>query len=83
MFPNFDEALARFRIFLNDCDFPRENLWIGPSDVVMIGKKTLYVKLPVSDSDSVGARRRYELGAAQKLGVQLLAVCDLGVRSGC
>jgi hypothetical protein len=80
---NFDKAQERFRDFVFKCGYPRELIWIAPSDVLLTGNKLIYVKLPVPENNLLRARELFEFGMHRQLGVLFKAVCDIGGVSCC
>lgn len=80
---NFDKAQERFREFVVKCGYPRELIWIAPSDVLLTGRKLIYVKLPVPESNLLRARELFKLGMPRQLGVLFKAVCEIDGATCC
>jgi hypothetical protein len=73
---NFDDAQERFREFLAKNGYPTELIWVTPNDVLLTGRKLIYVKLPVPKCNLLRARELFELGMPRQLGVSFRAVCE-------
>jgi hypothetical protein len=45
--PDFDGALARFRAFLQQNNYSENVVWVMPEDILLTGKRSLYVRVPI------------------------------------
>ncbi|HEY2120517.1 MAG TPA: hypothetical protein VGH37_15105 [Candidatus Acidoferrum sp.] len=73
----FSEAVAQFQAFLADNKYSRQIIWLSPENVLISGKRFLYVKPPSSSEDAELARQSIEAGMKQKLGVVFSTLCEV------
>lgn len=73
--PDFDGALARFRAFLKQNNYSENIVWVMPEDIVLTGKRLLYVRVPIPAENERRIRRIYDDGVAQGRGLVMGTVC--------
>lgn len=71
--PPFDQAVSRFKQFLESQGWPTEIVWARQNDVVWQGES-----LTVRTCEAIDAKVDYDLGQRAGLGVLLEARCTLG-----
>jgi hypothetical protein len=79
-YPLFHEAEAQLRDFLRSNEWPAEIIWIRPSDVAALGGSLI---LHPSMDGRPYSIKTYQIGVEHNLGVQLQAVCLVGIHSYC
>ena len=67
--PDFDRALVRFRAFLKQNNYSENVVWVMPEDILLTGKRFLYVRLPIPAENERRIRRMYEDGVTQGRGL--------------
>jgi hypothetical protein len=75
--PNFDAALAQFRAFLNRNKYADNVVWVMPEDILLTGKRFLYVRVPVPAQNEDKVRRMYDEGVAEGRGLVMSTVCRM------
>jgi hypothetical protein len=73
----FDEAVSRFEDFLRQHSYSATLIWVEPTDLVLPGRRAVYVKVPVPLRNLEHARKRFVFGMAEGLGVTFGTICDL------
>lgn len=76
MDPTFDNAENQFRDFLSENGSSPQLMWVTPDDVLLTGRKLIYIKKPVPTSNRSLARELFETGMAQQLGVLFATLCN-------
>src|SRR5579862_3976793 len=79
--PAFDEAVSRFRRFIESNAGSSQLFWVFREEVT-VGATTC-VRVPVPEENCELAAEYYEFGRNQGLGVTLAAHCLVGSRSAC
>jgi len=74
---DFQSAVARFRAFLRQNKYPENIVWLMPEDVLLSGKRFLYVRVPVSSANEVKARKIYDDGLANGRGLLMSTICEM------
>jgi hypothetical protein len=74
MSASFEESCVNFRDFLAQNGHTHQLAWITSSDVLLIGPRLLYVKLPLPNSNREYARAVFETAMKTQSGVSLSAV---------
>ena len=44
---SFEEAVARFEVFLKENGYSQTLIWVEPADLVLPGRRAIYVRVPV------------------------------------
>jgi hypothetical protein len=73
--PDFDGALARFRAFLKRNNYSENVVWVMPEDILLTGKRFLYVRVPIPAENERRIRRMYDDGVTQGRGLVMGTVC--------
>ena len=81
--PDFDNALARFRAFLKQNNCSENVVWVTPEDILLTGKRYLYVRVPIPARNEVKIRHMYDEGVAQGRGLLMGAVCRMNQSTYC
>jgi len=81
--PDFDGALARFRAFLKQNNHSENVAWVMPEDILLTGKRFLYVRVPIPAENERRIRRMYDDGAAQGRGLVMGTVCRMNQSTYC
>ena len=61
----FDAAVARFRAFLKANNYSENIVWVMPEDILLTGKRFLYVRVPIPADNERRIRRMYDEGMTQ------------------
>jgi|HubBroStandDraft_6_1064221.scaffolds.fasta_scaffold319110_1 hypothetical protein len=80
---DFGAALARFQQFLRANDYSERILWVMPEDILMTGKRFIYVRVPIPPINELNARRIYEEGVAEGRGLAMSTVCRMNASTYC
>jgi hypothetical protein len=75
--PNFDGALARFRAFLKQNNYPENVVWVMTEDILLTGKRFIYVRVPIPAENEERIRRMYDDGVTQGRGLIMGTVCRM------
>lgn len=75
--PPFEQAVEQFKTFLTGQGWSSLIVWRHPADVVRRIGKDMVVRRRGSRSASAWARRYYEKGHIQGLGIALIAECEI------
>jgi hypothetical protein len=81
--PDFDGALARFRAFLIQNNYSENVVWVMPEDMLLTGKRFLYVRVRIPAENERLIRRMYDDGAAQGRGLVMGTVCRMNRSTYC
>ena len=80
---DFGAAVARFQRFLKQNNYSEDLLWLTPDDVLLSGKRFMYVRFPVPITHELKARSAYEKGMALGRGLLMSTLCELGSSTCC
>jgi hypothetical protein len=80
---NFGAAVTRFQKFLGQNKYPESIVWLLPEDVLLSGKRFLYVRVPISAGNEVKVRETYAEGIAHGRGLLMSTICELGASTCC
>ena len=75
---SFDEAVEQFGKFLAENDYSREISWIWPEDLLLTGRRFVYVRMPLPEESTRKAMRVYEEVVPRDLGLKMAALCEMG-----
>jgi hypothetical protein len=75
---NFEDAVAKFQEFLKTNQYSGEITWVQPGDVLLTGKRQLYIRVSSQEARQKMARTTYEDGMPRRRGVLFRTICDLG-----
>ena len=76
--PPYEEAIAAFKKFLEQQGWSQNIIWRRPDDVVFRIGRSKVVRHRSPREATEWARRYYDLGYNQGLGISLHAECDIG-----
>ena len=76
--PNFEDAVAKFQEFLRANQYSDKIVWVEPDDVLLTGKRLMYVFVAGQEGRERKARRTYEEGMPRRRGLLFHTICDLG-----
>ena len=71
----FEESCDTFRKFLAGEGWPRELSWLRPDDVLLTGRRFLYVKSPTPTDNLSHYRNQFDIGMDRQLGVLIKGLC--------
>jgi hypothetical protein len=74
---SFEEALTEFRGLLGRSRYSGEIVWVMPDDVLLTGRRIVYVRVPPAEENFAIARQTYEKGMARGSGVLFTTVCEM------
>ena len=80
---DFDAAVARFQQFLRANNYSGEILSVMPEDVLMTGRRFIYVRVPIPAINESKARRMYAEGVAEGRGLLMSTVCRMNESTYC
>jgi len=75
--------VARFSEFLGKCEYAKNIVWLTPEDVLLSGKRFVYVKCPVPENNEAKARKIYSEGMAHGRGLLMATVCEMDDSTCC
>jgi DNA-directed RNA polymerase subunit RPC12/RpoP len=80
---DFGTEVTRFRTFLGQNRYPENIIWLMPEDVVLSGKRFLYVRVPIRSTNETIARNIYDEGVAQGRGLLMSTICEMEISTCC
>jgi hypothetical protein len=80
---NFDATVAQFQQLLKQSNYPSHLVWLTPEDVLMTGKRLIYVRVPIPSTNESTARRTYDEGVANGRGLIMSTICEMDASAGC
>ena len=80
---DFDAAVLRFSAFLKANNYSENIVWVMPEDVLLTGKRFLYVRVPISAENEGRIRRMYDEGMTQGKGLSMGTVCRMNQSTYC
>jgi len=72
----FDKSLLEFRQFLGKNGYPEKVVWVTARDILLSGRRLIYVKVPVPDSNENEVRQLFDAGASEEWGILLDTICE-------
>ena len=81
--PDFDGALARFRTFLKQNNYSENVIWVMPEDILLTGKRYLYIRAPIPAENEKRIRRAYDDGVTHGRGLVMGTVCRMNQSTYC
>ncbi len=76
MTSSFDEWLLNFRQFLGKNGCPEKIVWVTARDILLSGRRLIYVKVPVPESNENEVRQLFDAGASEEWGILLDTICE-------
>jgi hypothetical protein len=83
MSASFEESCARFREFLANNGYAHEAVWITPKDVLLSGRRLVYVRLPIPGGNREHARALFDTAMKEQSGVSFKTVCETDYATLC
>jgi hypothetical protein len=80
---NFEAVVAEFEKFLQTNLYPGRIMWVQSEDVLLTGKRLVYVRIPAPKARAAAAQKIYESGMERGLGVLLGTICELDGMTCC
>ena len=77
MATSFENSLSEFREFLRKTNYPEKIAWVEPGDVLLSGRRLLYVHIPVPDAKPQRVRHLFELSQSSSTGILFEALCAI------
>jgi hypothetical protein len=74
---NFEESVARYEKFLKENGYPPRVVWVRWRDVLLTGRRQIFVRTPVPTTNEGLARTAFNDGIAKKLGILFATVCEM------
>lgn len=74
---SFDATVERFQDFLGQNQYPENILWLTPEDVLLSGKRSVYVRVPIPAANEMKARKMYDDGVANGRGLLMSTICEM------
>jgi len=81
--PQFEATRAQFLELLRQCDYPQTIVWVAPEDVLLSGKRFVYVRVPVPNDNEMKIRRIFEEGILRGRGVLISTICEMAGSTCC
>jgi len=73
----FADAVSRLEEFLRQNSFSVNLIWVEPANLILSGRRSIYVKVPVPSGNLERARDRFAMGMGEGLGIALGTICEL------
>jgi hypothetical protein len=80
---SFDETVARFQGFLGKNQYSENILWLTPEDVLLSGRRFVYVRVPIPAANEINARKIYDEGVANGRGLLMSTICEMNGSTCC
>jgi hypothetical protein len=80
---DFGAAVVRFKKFLGQNNYSEHIVWLMPGDVLLSGKRFVYVRVPVPAINEMKARNIYDEGVAHGRGVLISTICEMQSSTCC
>ena len=81
--PDFDAAVTRFQQLLRVNNYSEKIVWVVREDVLVTGKRLIYVRVPSPATSEGKARRMYEEGVAGGRGLLMSTLCGMNAPTYC
>jgi hypothetical protein len=81
--PNFTDAVTQFQHFLSQNNYCDTIAWVMPADVLLTGKRYLYVRVPIPQGNERRACKLYDEGMAKGRGVLMSTICRMNRSTYC
>jgi len=80
---SFGATVVRFQEFLGQNQYPENILWLTPEDVLLSGKRSVYVRVPIPAANEMKARKMYDDGVANGRGLLISTICEMESSTCC
>jgi hypothetical protein len=74
---SFEDSLSEFREFLQKNDYPEKLAWVEPGDVLLSGRRLIYVRVPVPEINEQRVRRQFDLSQNSHKGILFGTICAI------
>ena len=74
---SFGATVARFQEFLGQNQYSENILWLTPEDLLLSGKQSVYVRVPIPAANEMKARNLYDEGVANGRGLLVSTICEM------
>jgi hypothetical protein len=75
---NFEDSVTKFQEFLKANQYSGDIVWVQPDDVLLTGKRLVYVRVSVPNAREKLTRQIYEEGMGRQRGVLFGTICEVG-----
>ena len=75
---SFEDSLSEFREFLQKNDYPEKVEWVEPGDVLLSGRRLIYVRVPVPEMNEQRVRQQFDLSQGSHRGILFGTICAIG-----
>jgi hypothetical protein len=79
----FEEAVANFETLLREKGYVANLIWVEPRDLILSGRRSIYVRLPVSATNLDCVRERFTSGMSTGRGIAFGTICELSHATCC
>jgi hypothetical protein len=62
---------------LGQNQYPENILWLVPEDVILSGKRFVYVRVPIPAANEMTARKMYDDGVVNGRGLLITTICEM------
>ena len=76
MSASFEDSFAEFRQFLSANGYADQVIWLTPDDVILTGRRLVYLRVQSARTNEESARRLFQLGISKQTGVLWGALCE-------
>jgi hypothetical protein len=81
--PDFGTTAVRFTKFLEQNKYPAKIVWLMPEDVLLSGRRFLYVRVPIPTTNETNARNIYDEAVRNGRGLLMFTICEMGASTCC
>jgi hypothetical protein len=74
---SFEDSFLEFREFLRKNDYPEKVAWVEPGDVLLSGRRLIYVRAPVPETNEQHVRQLYDLSQSSHTGILFETICAI------
>jgi hypothetical protein len=74
---SFESTVTRFQEFLRQNQCSESILWLTPKDVLLSGKRSVYVRVPIPAANEMKTRNMYEESVANGRGLLMSTICEM------
>ena len=77
MAASFEDSLSEFREFLRKNDYPENVAWVEPGDVLLSGRRLIYIRVPVPKTNEQNVRQLLNLSESGHKGILFETICAI------
>jgi hypothetical protein len=74
---SFEDSILEFREFLGKNDYPEKVAWLEPRDVLLSGRRLIYVRAPVPETNEQRVRQLFDLSQSNHSGILFETICAI------